>query len=157
MYPFSPKRPTHPGCHLSLSRRREHILTHLMLNSPFTKSKYILTFSLPLWSNFSELSKVLSPRLKSSFSPQIKLDLQVPQGLKKKICLPMQKKQQTWTQSLGLEDPLEVEMATHSSVLAWSIPWTEEPGGVQSTGSQRVIHDWAHTHTTLVVCVFFFF
>ena len=53
----------------------------------------------------------------------------------------MQKKQQTWTQSLGREDPLEVEMATHSSVLAWSIPWTEEAGGVQSTGSQRVRHD----------------
>ena len=40
--------------------------------------------------------------------------------------------------SLGQEDPLEEEMATHSSVLAWRIPWTEEPGGLQSTGSQRV-------------------
>ena len=56
----------------------------LMHKAPFTKSKYILTFSLPLWSNFSELSEMLSPRLKSSFCPQIKLDLQVPQGLKKK-------------------------------------------------------------------------
>ena len=43
------------------------------------------------------------------------------------------------------EDPLEEEMATHSSILAWEIPWTEEPGGLQSTGSQRVGHDWAHT------------
>ena len=43
--------------------------------------------------------------------------------------------------SLGLEDPLEEEMATHSSILAWRIPWTEEPGGLQSTGSQRVRHD----------------
>ena len=42
--------------------------------------------------------------------------------------------------SLGLEDPLEEEMATHSSILAWSIPRTEEPGGLQSTGSQRVGH-----------------
>ena len=40
--------------------------------------------------------------------------------------------------SLGWDDPLEKEMATHSSILAWKIPWTEEPGGLQSTGSQRV-------------------
>ena len=48
------------------------------------------------------------------------------------------------------EDPLEKEMATHSSIFAWKIPWTEEPGGLQSLGSQRVGHDWAtntHTHT----------
>ena len=43
--------------------------------------------------------------------------------------------------SLGWEDPLEKEMATHSSILAWRIPWTEEPGGLQSTGSQRVGHN----------------
>ena len=45
--------------------------------------------------------------------------------------------------SLGREDALEKEMATHSSVLAWRIPWTEEPGGLQSTGSQRGGHDLA--------------
>ena len=50
---------------------------------------------------------------------------------------------ETWVRSLGREDPLEKEMATHSSILAWRIPWTEEPGGLQSTGSQRVRHDWA--------------
>ena len=49
--------------------------------------------------------------------------------------------QETWAQSLGREDPLEKEMATHSSTLAWKIPWTEEPGGLQSMGSQRVGHD----------------
>ena len=49
--------------------------------------------------------------------------------------------QETWVQSLGQEDPPEKEMATHSSILAWRIPWTEEPGGLQSTGSQRVEHD----------------
>ena len=48
--------------------------------------------------------------------------------------------QETWVRSLGLEDPLEKEMATHSSILAWRIPWMEEPGGLQSTGSQRVGH-----------------
>ena len=46
-----------------------------------------------------------------------------------------------WVQSLGWEDPLEEEMATHSRLLAWEIPWTEEPGGLQSVGSQRVTHD----------------
>ena len=45
---------------------------------------------------------------------------------------------ETWVQSLGWEDPLEEGMATHSSVLAWRIPWTEEPGGLQSMRSQRV-------------------
>ena len=48
---------------------------------------------------------------------------------------------ETWVQSLGWEDPLEKEMATHSSLLAWIIPWMEEPGGQQSMGSQRVGHD----------------
>ena len=48
---------------------------------------------------------------------------------------------ETWVQSLGREDPLEKEMATHSSTLAWKIPWTEEPGRLQSMGSQRVGQD----------------
>ena len=49
--------------------------------------------------------------------------------------------QETRIQSLGWEDPLEKEMATHSSILAWTISWTEEPGGLQSMGLQRVTHD----------------
>ena len=49
--------------------------------------------------------------------------------------------QETWVQSLGQEDPLEKGMATHSSILAWRIPWTELPGGLQSMGSQRDGHD----------------
>ena len=49
--------------------------------------------------------------------------------------------QKTWVQSLGQEDSMEKEMATHSSMLALEIPWTEEPGGVQSLGLQRVRHD----------------
>ena len=56
---------------------------------------------------------------------------------------PVQGGPETRVQSLGREDPLEEEMATHSSVLAWEIPLTEEPGGRQSTGSQRVRHDLA--------------
>ena len=50
-------------------------------------------------------------------------------------------KQETLIWSLSQEDPLEKEMATHSSILAWEIPWTEEPGGLQSMGSQRVGHN----------------
>ena len=49
--------------------------------------------------------------------------------------------QETWVQSLDWEDPLEKEMATHSSVLDWRIIWTEEPGGLQFMGSQRIRHD----------------
>ena len=49
--------------------------------------------------------------------------------------------QETWVQSLDQEDPLEKETATHSSILAWRIPWTEEPGRLQSMGSPRVGHD----------------
>ena len=51
--------------------------------------------------------------------------------------------QKTWVRSLGPEDPLEKEMATLSSILAWRIPWTEDPGGLLSMGLQRVGHDWA--------------
>ena len=60
---------------------------------------------------------------------------------------------ETRVQSLGLEDPLEKEMATHSSILAWRIPWTEEPCRLQSMGSQRVRHDWATSlHFTSSFC-----
>ena len=65
--------------------------------------------------------------------------------------LPAVQKTKVW--SLGQEDPLEKEMTTHSSVLAWRILWTEEPGGLQSMGSQRVRHNWLHTHLHLhLVC-----
>ena len=50
---------------------------------------------------------------------------------------------ETWVWALGREDPLEKEVAIHSSTIAWKIPWTEEPGRLQSMGSQRVRHDWA--------------
>ena len=50
----------------------------------------------------------------------------------------MQETQETWVRSLGLEDPLEEEIAAHSSVLAWKIPWTEEPGGLQSKGHKEL-------------------
>ena len=58
---------------------------------------------------------------------------------------------ETWVWSLGWEDPLEKGMATHSSTLAWRIPWTEEPQGLQSTAMQRAAHDWATNNFTLTV------
>ena len=65
----------------------------------------------------------------------------------------MQEMQETWVAPLGREDSLEKEMAPHSSILAWEIPWTKEPGGLQSMRSQTAGHDRAtkqqltHTHT----------
>ena len=72
--------------------------------------------------------------------------------------LPVQETLETWVRSLGGEDPLEEGMATHASVLAWRIAWTEEPGGLQSLGSQesdmteyarKHTHRQSHTHTLL--------
>ena len=54
---------------------------------------------------------------------------------------------ETWVRSLGWEDPLEKEMVTHSSILAWRIPWTEKPGKLQSIGSQKVGHEgWPYRY-----------
>ena len=61
---------------------------------------------------------------------------------------------ETWVQSLGWEDPLEKEMAIHSSTTAWKIPWMEEPGRLQSMGSQRVGHNWA-TSLSLSLSIIF--
>ena len=65
-------------------------------------------------------------------------------------CIPAMR--ETWVWSLGSEDPLEKETATHSSILAWRIPWTEEPGGLQSTESQRVGHDSVNS-LSLLTCL----
>ena len=62
---------------------------------------------------------------------------------------------ETRVQSLGWEESLEKEMATHSSILAWEVPWTEEPGGLQSMGSQRVGHD-CHLLPMLGICLALF-
>ena len=69
-------------------------------------------------------------------SLQRKLDSLVAQMV---MGLPLM--QETWVQSLGQDGPLEKEMATHSSILAWKIPWMKEPGGLKFMGSQRVRHD----------------
>ena len=70
----------------------------------------------------------------------VKHKLGFPGGSVVKNLLAIQKPQETWVQFLDQKDTLEKEMATHSSIPAWRIPWTEEPGGLQSMGSQRVGH-----------------
>ena len=68
----------------------------------------------------------------------------------------MQETEEMQVRSLGQEDPLKEGMATHSSILAWRIPWTEEPGGLQSMGSHRVRHDWRlNTNTHILQSVTF--
>ena len=69
------------------------------------------------------------------------VDVGFPSSTVVKNHLPMQETQNKWVQSLGQEDPLEREMAAHSSILAWRIPWIEEPGRLQSREPQRVGHD----------------
>ena len=87
--------------------------------------------------------KYISLKKNPSIWPSWWLISLVAQTLKN---LPIVQETQVW--SLDWEDPLEKGMTVHSSILAWSIPWTEEPGGLQSMGLQRVGHDWAtHTHT----------
>ena len=73
-------------------------------------------------------------------------DLQIAQAVKNPPLM-----REIWVQSLGWDDPLEEGITTHSSILAWRIPWTEEPGGLQSMGSQRVGHDWVTRHITVHV------
>ena len=62
----------------------------------------------------------------------------------------MQETQETWIRSLGQEDPLEEEMATHSNILTWEIPWTEEPGRLQSMRLQRVRHKLNHDNNKIL-------
>ena len=68
--------------------------------------------------------------------------------------LTVMQEMQKWVRSLGWEDPLKKEMATHSSILACEIPWTEEPGSLQSMGPQRVRHDWACMHVKMSIQCF---
>ena len=74
---------------------------------------------------------------------------QVAQTVKNQPAMP-----EMWVQSLGRKDPLEEGMATHSRILTWRIPWTEESGGLQSMGSQRVGHDWVTEHTHTHTCLY---
>ena len=115
------------------------LIETLMMKTIETKSSHILqseTESVhsewpPLLEPCTSLpgtSHIFEPMLSSRMAQMVK-------------CLPTMG--ETWVQSLGQEDPLEKAIATHSSILAWRIPWTEERGRLQSTGSQRVRHNWA--------------
>ena len=86
-----------------------------------------------------EPPKIKSDTL-STVSPSISHEVMWPDATKQAICLVVKSlpsMQETWDWSLGREHPLETEMATQSSILAWKIPWTEEPGGLQSMGSEK--------------------
>ena len=79
--------------------------------------------------------------LEDHLEVSIKMSLLWPASLVAQMVKRLPAMWETQVQSLGWEDPLEKEMATHSNILAWKIPWTEEPGGLQVMGSQRVGHD----------------
>ena len=97
--------------------------------------------------NTSQTSRVENNSIKGKNTTSTNLIFLSLEPLKEKASLMSQMvknlpaAQETPVQSLGWKNPLEKEMTTHSSTLAWKIPWTEEPGGLQSTGSQRVGHN----------------
>ena len=95
----------------------------------------LLNWGLPAWK--PKLGRQVSIQKESLLYPE-------DQWLEKKggFVSKMPTVQETQVRSLGQEGPLEKEMVTHSSILAWRIPWMEEPGRLQSSGSQRVRHDW---------------
>ena len=97
------------------------------------------------WNSPGENARVgrfSQPRVKQT-SPALQADSSLPTwtSLVAETVKCLSTMQETQVRSLGWEDPLEKEMATHSSILAWEISWTEEPGGLQSTGSQRAGHN----------------
>ena len=96
--------------------------------------------TVPLSPGRGGVSRGLARSLKSHLH-QVVWVSQVTLGIKNPSA--MQEMPEMWVWSLCLEDPLEEEMATHSSILAWKIPWTQEPGGLQSMTSPRVGHNWA--------------
>ena len=100
-----------------------------------------MSFSITFFSGYIPSSGIVGPC--GSFIPSFFKESPYcsPTSLVAQMLKRLPGMQETWVRSLGLEDPLEEEMATHSSTLAWRIPWREEPGGLQSMGSQRAGHD----------------
>ena len=96
-----------------------------------------------LWGDCGSEVEVDGSQLAVSFSLQILYQLSYQGSLVTQTVKRLSTMRETQVRSLGREDPLEKEMAIHSSITAWKIPWTEEPGRLQSMGSQRVGHDWA--------------
>ena len=144
------------GSHLQGKQRglrRNQSYWHLdlgLLASRLWENKFLLFKPPSLWSFvMAALSRIISTLYSSVFlvtdtqTCSLKLLLGFPGGSVVKNLPAMQETQEMQVWSLGQEDPLVEDMAPHSSILAWRIPWTEEPGGRQSMGSQRVRHDWA--------------
>ena len=130
---------TYDNIHVSM------LCSHIIPPSPSpteTKSLFCTSVSLFLFCNkfyFLKPSDLVLINRNDKFQPWSSL---VAQMVKNPPAV-----QETWVQSLGWEDPLEEGMATHSSLLAWKTPWTEELGGLWYMGSQRVRHNWATKHT----------
>ena len=125
-------------------------LLWLCVSGPLSLSSLCVSFSLTLFLSFS-----ISPPLVVDLSVcPFSLSSLVAQVVKRLPAL-----QETRVRSLGWKDPLEKEMATHSSILAWRIPWTEEPGRLQSVGSQRGGHNWTTSLSLIwsIYASFFFF
>ena len=120
-----------------LSRCQFAVSTHM---SELHQWSLSLVWSLMHWiSNYLYFSDVLEVMDKQQINMQISIAIRASLVAQRLKHLPPM--QETQVQSLGWEDPLEKEMVSHSSILAWKIPWTEEPGKLQSMGSQRVGHD----------------
>ena len=130
MYPFSPKLLSHPGCHITLSRipcaSRSLLVTHFKYSRVYESSLSTVQERLTLKCVYWETVHQKFYSWKSRFF------------LKIKTCL-------YWV--------TEKALATHSSTLAWKIPWMQEPGRLQSMGSQRVGHDWATSLSLSLSCI----
>ena len=126
---------SNPGIESTSSAYFTHLLTGVIINIITSLSSFTLV-------TIMLLAKI---NVKSGFKTGWALSEVFLGGAVVKNLLAIQK---MWVRSLNKEDTLEEEMAAHSSVLAWKIPWTEEPGRLQSMGSQRVRQDWATKHST---------
>ena len=131
-------------------------MTNVLRIPPAQKAVYTINLSILLLMTVQLIFLILRIRIETTTKKSIKPALNVGRVIS--YCLSsflvVQRvkhppvKQKTWVRSLGRADTLEKEMATHSSILTWRIPRTEESGGLQSMGSQRVGHDWmTNTHT----------
>ena len=114
------------------------LCNHMDCNPPGSFVHGTLQARILEWEPFPSPGYLPNPGIEPGFSALLLETSLVTQMVKR---LPTMR--ETWVQSLGREDLLDKAMATHSSTLAWKIPWTEEPGRLQSIGSLRVRHDWA--------------
>ena len=124
-------------------KRRDHMLFALCQNAPTLSFKC-------LNSRYSTIGMIYVFRFTFLFQNNDNFDTKSVFSLVAQMVKNLPATWEIWVWSLGQEDPLEKELATYSSVLAWRIPWTEEPGGLQSTGSQRIGYNWmTNTHTEI--------